>query len=102
MHVEIGRNTLDPQNLPGPEVIQQLQALLAQQPGYRGYLAVEIGDGQRVFVRLWDSAADAKGATENPALREFTAKYISPAVTHREVVGHGPAIIFDFSELAKD
>ena len=97
MYVEIGRNTLDPENLPGPDVLERLQALLATKHGYRGYLAVDIGENQRAFVRLWDSEADAKAASEDDEIRQFSAENISPSVTQREVIGNGPALHHDLS-----
>lgn len=99
MHAEIGRNTLNSQLLPSPEVIQRFQLLLAEQPGYRGYVAIEAGDAQRVFLRLWDSAAAAKAGSNAAAVRTFREKYIAPAVTLQEILGQGPVIHCDFSGI---
>jgi len=97
MYAEVGRNTLDPQHPPGLDVVQQMQSVLAEQPGYRGYLALDTGDGQRVFIRLWDSAAAADAARSNAAVKAFVAQHVSPGVTRR-VIGQGKVVHHDFSK----
>lgn len=100
MYAEIGRNTLDPQRLPSVEVVKRMQVLLAELPGYRGYLALEAGDARRIFLRLWDSAAAAKAAGESVTVRAFREKHIGPAVTLQEILGRGPVIHCDFGRIA--
>ena len=100
MYAEIGRNTLDLQHLPSREVVQQMQAVLAEQPGYCGYLAVETGAAQRIFIRLWDSAAAAEAASKSAAVRAFVAAHVTPAIIQREILGQGPVIHYDFSRTA--
>ena len=98
MYAEVGRNTLDPQNPPSWRVVQEMQSLLARQPGYRGYLALEAANDQRVFIRLWDSAEAADAARSNPAIRTFVAEHVSPGVKGREIIGEGAVIHHDFSK----
>ena len=99
MYAEVGRNTLDPGNMPSREVIQRLQALLAQQPGYRGYLALEAGEGQRVYLRLWDSPEAAQAALASEAVRDFLAQHVRPLIRGGEMIGQGPVIHCDFSKV---
>jgi heme-degrading monooxygenase HmoA len=101
MYAEVGRNSLDPSNMPSVEVLQKLQSILAKQPGYRGYLAIEGQNSQRIFVRIWDSADAAKAASESAELKAFTDEHISPGVTHREPIGRGPVLHCDMTLLAK-
>ena len=97
MYAEVGRNTIDASNAPSTEVLQQLQALLAKQPGYRGYIAIEGQDSQRVFVRLWESPAAAKAASESEEVKLFVEANISPGVTNRESIGRGQVLHSDLA-----
>jgi heme-degrading monooxygenase HmoA len=99
MFAEVGRNTLDAQHPPDLDVVRQMQDVLSQQPGYRGYLAVDTADDQRVFVRLWDSAEAAEAARNSAAVKAFVARHVSPGVTRREVIGYGEVVHHDFSKL---
>ena len=95
MYAEVGRNTLDPENPPSRDVVQEMQSLLARQPGYRGYLALDAGPGQRVFIRLWDSAAAANAARSDLGIRAFVAQHVSPGVKQRELIGEGEVLHHD-------
>ena len=95
MYAEIGRNTLDPDKVPSMEVLQQLQSLLAKQPGYLGYMALESDNAQRVFVRMWESEEAARAAGESDEIRTFSAIHIIPAVTTRELIGKGTVLLCD-------
>ncbi|MEM8974236.1 MAG: antibiotic biosynthesis monooxygenase [Pseudomonadota bacterium] len=101
MFAEVGRNTLDPSRMPNVEVLQELQALLAKQPGYRGYLAIEGQDHQRIFVRIWDTEAAAKAASQSEELKRFSEHHISPSVAEREVIGRGQLLHSDLVQLFK-
>ena len=95
MYAEVGRNTLDPQNTPSLDVLKQIQALLAKLPGYRGYMAIEGEDSQRIFVRVWDSEAAAEAARSAVEIKLFTEQHITPGVTHREQIGQGKVLHSD-------
>jgi quinol monooxygenase YgiN len=99
MYAEVGRNTLDPGLGPDLKVVQEMQRVLAQQPGYRGYLAVDTAGDQRVFIRLWDSSAAAEAARSSAAVKAFVAQHVSPGVTRREVLGLGEVVHHDFSKV---
>jgi hypothetical protein len=45
-------------------VDREVVALLAQQPGFRGYCAFPVGEGEGVVVSLWATQADAARALE--------------------------------------
>jgi len=60
--------------VPSLDALKQLQLILARQPGYKGYIAVESENTQRVFVRLWESEAAAQAANESDELKVFRAK----------------------------
>lgn len=99
LYAEVGRNTLDPLNVPSVDVVRELQALLARQPGYRGYIAIEGDNYQRTFIRVWDSADAAKAAREAPELQRFRVVNIAPSVTLNESLGSGPVLHADFTRM---
>jgi heme-degrading monooxygenase HmoA len=41
--------------------------LLAQQPGFRGYYGLRVGEAEAVVVSLWDDRTSAERATERIA-----------------------------------
>ena len=99
MYAEVGRNTLDSEHRPDLKVVQGMQSVLAQQPGYRGYLAVDTADNRRVFIRLWDSAAAAEAARNSAAVKAFVAQHVDSRITRREVIGEGDVVHHDVSKV---
>jgi len=43
-------------------LIQELQQLRARQPGYRGSVTVDAGEGRMLLLALWDSEEQATAA----------------------------------------
>jgi hypothetical protein len=80
MYAEVDEAIFDPACPPSRGLLRRWRALFDSLPGARGSLAIEVGDGRRVVVRLWDSAAAARGAdpTVNAAIARFVADHIRP------------------------
>ncbi len=61
MYAIIRKNTYHPGELAqAGSALGEFQALHAAQPGYAGSIDIDIGQGQRVIVNLWQTEQDAR------------------------------------------
>jgi hypothetical protein len=61
MYAITRKNTYDPAKLAAAApALGEFQALHAAQPGYAGGIDIDIGQGQRIIVNLWQSEQDAR------------------------------------------
>ena len=69
MFAVVRESAFDPAKLAGAEWRQEeYRRLRAQQPGYRGSLALDAGAGRQVIVQLWETREhwEAAAAVMNP------------------------------------
>ncbi len=60
MYAIIRKNAFDPEKLAhAPETLSEFRELHSAQPGYTGSIEIDVGDGQRVVVNLWETEQDA-------------------------------------------
>ena len=95
MYAVIRRNTFDPQKLASGEAeLAEFQARHAAQPGYRGTVVVDAGEGQWVLVNLWEAKEDATRAW--PALVPDVKRLLEPMMAApSQLVGAGPVVLTD-------
>lgn len=73
---------------------QQFNDAHAAQPGYRGTIVADVGDGQLLTVTLWDSAEAMKAARE--AIGPVVGKALGPMLTAPAVLlGTGRVVVND-------
>ena len=70
---------------------------MAAQPGYRGALMLDAGEGRRLAVSLWESAAARQAATEDPAIRRIMAQLAERQATPTRLVAAGTVTASDLS-----
>ena len=63
MYAVVRKLFYDPKKLAqADKQMQEFDALHAAQPGYRGNMVVDAGDGRMVVLNLWESEAHAQAA----------------------------------------
>lgn len=74
MQAVVRQASYDPEALASsPELMAEFERTHAAQPGYAGNLVVDLGEGERILVTLWDSeehAAEAR-ATLGPVVQQL-------------------------------
>ena len=101
MYARITELNFTPDKLPDEQVILQFNQLRAQQPGYRGNIIVDLGNGRRLNVILHDTKEQSEAAvpTTNAALRPFAEQHLTPLMTAPpRPVGEGQVIFTDLSK----
>ncbi len=92
MYAVVRKVFYDPNKLAHAEnQIQEFDAIHAAQPGYRGNLVVDAGEGRMVVVNLWQSEEAAKAALDVmvPVVQRLTEPLMTgPA----ELVGVGQVV----------
>lgn len=77
--------------------LEEFQRLHASQPGYRGSLTVDVGEGRRVAVNLWQTEAEATAARE--ALEPAVRRLLEPLMAApSRLIGAGPVVEDDLAE----
>ena len=80
MHAIVRINSFDERRLAGAgETLEAFQRLHARQPGYSGSLTVDLGNGRRLVVNLWESEEDA--AAGIAALGPEVQRVLAPLMT---------------------
>lgn len=100
MYAVARRNTFDPDRLAaGRAQIDEFQAIHAAQPGHRGSLLVDAGDGRWLIVNLWESERHARAAW--PRLIPEVQRLLEPLMAGpSEPLGAGPVVIADLPQGA--
>lgn len=76
------------------EALGEFETAHAAQPGYAGYLAVDIGEGQRLTVTLWETQRHAAGGRAELGPR--VQRLLEPLLTGpSELLGVGEVVAGD-------
>ena len=99
MYAIVRSNTYHPTKL--AEVRAQLaefQELHAHQPGYRGAIVVDAGNGRWLTVNLWESEEHATAAL--PAMVPQVQRLLGPlTAAPSEVIGTGSVVLTDLTKV---
>lgn len=79
-----------------------MQAIRARQPGYRGWLLIDTGDGKRLGIYLWDSLAEGEAGTptRNAEMSAVSDAHFRPyLVGPGRPIGRGPIVGCDVSKM---
>ncbi len=97
MYAVVRDNTYDPSKLAqGRERLAEFQAIHARQPGYRGGIVVDAGDGHWLTVNLWESEEQAIAAL--PALVPEVQRLLEPMMAGpSHLIGTGPVVLTDLA-----
>jgi hypothetical protein len=95
MYAIIRDTTYDPAKLSqGQDRLAEFQAVHARQPGYRGSIVVDAGNGRWLAINLWETEADAAAAL--PRMVPEVARLIEPMMAGpSQLVGAGPVVLAD-------
>jgi hypothetical protein len=81
----------------GGEQLAEFRAIHAQQPGYAGSHTVDLGNGRRLSINLWETEADAQAAL--PRMVPVVERLVAPLLTApAALVGSGPVVDTDPSK----
>jgi hypothetical protein len=96
MYAIVRRNTYDPGKLAkGQEQLREFDQRHAEQPGFRGSLSVDIGDGRCIIVNLWDDKRSADAAL--PVMVPVVKQFLEPLFAQpSELLGSGPVTLTGF------
>jgi hypothetical protein len=98
MYARVTELTYAPDKLPNQQLMDQFNQLRAQQPGYRGNLIIDLGNGRRLNIIFHDTKEQSEAAvpTTNEALRPFVEQHLMPLMTAPpRLVSEGPVIFTD-------
>jgi hypothetical protein len=77
--------------------VDEFARIRAEQPGYRGVVTVDIGDGRTLTVALWDTEAQNKAASAKVAPE--AERLMGPLwTTPSQVIGSGEVIYNDLTK----
>jgi hypothetical protein len=95
MYAIVRMNSFDPSKLAGAAPrVDEFQRLHASQRGYAGSILVDLGEGQRLSINLWDSEDDANGALST--LEAEIGRVLVPLMAApSRVLGAGPVVSSD-------
>lgn len=97
MYAIIRKNTFSPGKLAqaGP-ALAEFQALHTAQPGYVGSIDIDVGQGQRVVVNLWQTEQDARSG--QTILLPHVRRLLEPLMTGpSQLVGSGEVAASDLT-----
>lgn len=78
----------------GGAQLEEFQAIHAHQPGYAGTIVVDLGNGRRLSVNLWESEAQAQAAL--PRMVPHVERLVTPLLTApAELLGSGSVVDTD-------
>jgi heme-degrading monooxygenase HmoA len=85
MYAVVRHNTYDPARLAQARSnLDEFDHLHLQQPGFRGHLAIQAGDGSTIVVNVWDSQADAQAGLQ--ALGPAVQRLVEPLLAQESVL----------------
>ena len=98
MYAVVRENTYDPTKLAqGSEQFAEFQALHASQPGYRGTIVVDAGNGRHLIVNLWATEEDATAAL--PKVAPAVQRLLGPLMAGpSQLIGTGPVVLTDLTQ----
>ncbi len=95
MQAVVRHNVYDPEALAArPDVIDEFDRVHAAQDGYAGSAVIDVGDGERIMVTLWDSEMHAAAARSE--LGPVVQRLLRPLEREpSRLLGTGPVISTD-------
>jgi hypothetical protein len=95
MYAIVRRNTYDQARLARDrEKLAEFDRLHAQQPGFRGHLSIDAGDGSTIVVNVWGSKEQALAGLEE--LRSEVPRLVEPLLaSESELIAAGPVVAND-------
>ena len=95
MYAIIRETTYDPAKLSqGQDRLAAFQAAHARQPGYRGTIVVDAGNGRQLAVNLWESEEHAAAAL--PAMAPVVQRLLEPMMAGpSQLLGAGLVVLAD-------
>ena len=92
MYAVLRRNTFDPDKLAASAgALKEFDRLHAKQPGFAGAIVVDLGDGRRFAVNLWNGPERARAAVE--VLAPVVGRLLVPLMAApSELLGAGPVL----------
>ena len=97
MYAAVVEASYQPGHEAGEQEHKQMLELLAAQPGYRGALILDAGEGRHLAVSIWESAAARQAAADNPEIRRFLSRLDERQATPRRLVAAGTVMASDLS-----
>lgn len=99
LHAIVRETRYDPAAVEaGRAALDEFQEIHEGQPGYRGTLVVDTGDGRWLTVNLWESAEQARAAL--PEMSPVVEELLEPMMTEpSELLGQGPVVLTDLPDL---
>jgi hypothetical protein len=93
MYAILRKNTYDPARLAGAgQALAEFQALHAEQPGYAGSIAVDLGGGQQIALNLWHTQQHANAGMS--VLVPHVQRLLEPLMAApSQFVGAGEVVI---------
>ena len=80
----------------GRERLEEFQAMHARQPGYRGAIVVDAGNGRWLTVNLWETQEHSSVAL--PALVPEVQRLLEPMMAGpSQLIGSGPVLLSDLT-----
>ena len=97
MYAIVRENTYDPaKRAQSRQQFAEFQALHARQPGYRGTIVVNAGNGRELTVNLWETEEDATSAL--PVMAPEVRQLIEPMLASpSQLIGTGPVVLTDLT-----
>lgn len=95
MQAVVRQASYDPEALASsPELMAEFERAHADQPGYAGNLVVDLGEGERILVTLWNSEQDAAAA--RATLGPVVQRLLGPLErVPSRLLGAGPVVRSD-------
>jgi hypothetical protein len=100
MQAVVRKVSYDPKALAeASEQVREFERIHAEQPGYAGNVVVDLGDGERIMITLWETPEDAAAARSalGPVVQELLAP-LERAPSH--LLGAGEVIRTDVALAA--
>ncbi len=99
MYAIVRETIYDPTKLiRGGDRLAEFQALHARQPGYKGSIVVDAGNGRWLTVNLWETEAHAAAAL--PAMMPAVQRLLEPMMAGpSQFIGGGPVVLADLTQV---
>jgi Antibiotic biosynthesis monooxygenase len=96
MYAILRVNAFDPERLAASaDKLQEFDRIHSAQPGFLGTVSVDLEDGRRFLMNIWESAEHARRAL--PVLAPAVDRLVNPLLSSPSVlVGTGPVVSWPF------
>lgn len=102
MYAIVAEYPYQPDHPPTESALAEMQAIRARQPGYRGWLLIDTGEGKRLGIYVWDSLAegDAATPTRNAEMSAVSDEHFRPyLIGPGREIGRGPVVGYDVGQM---